>query len=116
QGESADDTHTSSGKLLPVDRNIFAINPGTLLGCDIESKNGTLDFSARRLDRLARFLGHGAGELFFTFSDTLGYTAQNTLALEGGQSASGTEGLYDGGYRGSGVVAHSSTYIGDSCA
>src|SRR5205085_11857789 len=113
QGKAAHQAPTSGGKLLPVERNVFAINPSALLGCDVESKNGAFDFSARRLNRFSRFLSHGAGKLFFTFCDALRYTSQNSLALEGGQSSRGAEGFYGGGNRGLGVLASALIYLCD---
>src|ERR1700674_573983 len=111
--ESAHEAPASGSKFLPVERNEFAIDPGTLLGCDSESKDGTLDLSARRLDRLTRFLSHGAGQLFFTIKDALGYTAKYSLPLEGGKPARVVKGFYGGGDRGLGVLASALIYLGD---
>ena len=103
QREAAHDAPASGGELLPVERQILAVDPGALLGGDIEGEDGALDLGAGSLDGLARFLRHGAGKFLFALGDVLRHPPQNTLAFESRQPPGGAESFYSGGDRGLGV-------------
>ena len=60
-----DDAPTPGGRLLPIQRQIFAVAANRLFGGDVEGKDGAINFHASALDGLARFQRNGAGKFFF---------------------------------------------------
>ena len=56
QRKAPHDAPASSGELLPVEWQVLAVDPRALFGGNLKGKDGALDFGARGLDRLARFL------------------------------------------------------------
>lgn len=63
--EAAHYSPAAGGVLLPVKRQVFAINARTFLGGNGESKNRPIDFRSCRFDGLACLLGKGVRKLFF---------------------------------------------------
>ena len=102
-GKAAHDAPASGGELLPVERQILAVNPRALLGGNVESKDGALDLGTRGLDRLARLLRHGAGKFLLALVDVLRHPPQHALAFESWKAPGGPESFYCGGNRGLGV-------------
>jgi hypothetical protein len=80
-----DDAPTPGSRLLPIQRQIFAIAANRFFGGNIEGENGAVHFAAGALDGLARFERNGAGKFFFALVDAGRNLAQNALAFEGRQ-------------------------------
>ena len=100
--ETFDDAPASGGRLLPIQRQIFAIAAHRLFGGDVERKDCAIHFGASTLDRLARFQCNRVGKFFFAIANPDSDLAQHSLALEGGQPAGGPKSLDgggDGGFR-----------------
>ena len=110
------DAPTPGGRLLPIQRQIFAIGTNCLLSRDVESKDSAVNFAASALDGLARFQCDGVGELLFTIANAGRNLAQNPLTFEGGQSPCGSERLDRGGYGSVRVFAASLVDVGDQRA
>ncbi len=79
-----DDAPAPGGRLLPIERQVFAIVANRFFGGDVEGENGAINFGAGALDGLARFESDGVGKLFFAIMDAGRDLAQNSLAFEGG--------------------------------
>ena len=103
QREAAHNAPASGGKLLPVERQILAVNPRALLGGNVEGEDGALDLGARGLDRLARLLRHGAGKFLLALVDVFRHPPQYALAFESRKPPGGPESFYRGCNRGLGV-------------
>ncbi len=103
QREAAHNAPASGSKFLPVERQVLAVNPSALLGGNIKGEDGALDFSPCSLDRLSRFLRHGAGKFLFALRDVLRNPAQHALALESREPPGGTESFDCGRNRGLGM-------------
>ena len=58
--KAANDAPASSGKFLPIQGKELAIDAGALLGGNVKSEDGTVDFDARSLDWFSGLLGEGA--------------------------------------------------------
>ncbi len=113
QREAAHNAPAPGGKFLPVERQVFAVNPRALLGGDIEGEDGAFHLGARGLDRLARFLRHGAGKFLLALGDVLRHPPQHALAFKSRQPAGGAESFYGGCDGGFGVFPPSLEDSGD---
>src|SRR6266545_2583537 len=91
------DTPAASGELLPVERQVFAIDARAFLRRDCKCEDGALDFRTRRLDGLTRFLAQRAREFFFPLRDPFGNPPQHPLPLERRQAPGSAECLYCSG-------------------
>ncbi len=113
-GEALHETPASGGKLLPVERKVFAVNASSFFSGDVEDKHSAIHFDARQLDGLAGFQRQSAGEFVAALGNGFGNAPQHALALEGGQTAGGAERFHSGGNGGFGVFAaslrHSANY------
>ena len=56
QRKALHDTPAASGELLPVERQVLAIDARAFFRRDCKCEDGALDFRARRFDGLTRFL------------------------------------------------------------
>src|SRR5208282_3904545 len=102
QRKTFDDAPASGGRLLPIQRQIFAVAANRFFRGNVERKDGTVNFHASALDGLARFQRNRGGKLFFAIVNADRDLAQHSLALEGGQPPGGPESLDgsgDGGFR-----------------
>ena len=95
--EAAHDAPASGGGFLPVEGKIFAVDASAFLGGDVKGEDGAFDFDARGLDGLAGFLGEGAREFFLALDHESGDLAQDALAFECWEAASGTKSFDRGG-------------------
>src|ERR1700674_3661580 len=116
EGKTFDDTPTPGSRLLPIQRQIFAVAANRLFGGDIENKDSAVNFGASALDWLACFQRNRAGKFFFAIVNAGRNLAQNSLAFEGGQSPRGSEGLDGGGNGGVCVFAASLIHVRDERA
>ena len=101
------DAPTPDRRLLPIQRQIFAIAAYRLFGGDIKRKYGAVNFHASALDGLARFQRNRAGKFIFAIANAGSNPVQNPLPFEGGQPPSSSEGLDGGGNSGFRVFAAS---------
>ncbi len=114
--KTAHDSPTSSGKFLPIKGKELAIDACTFLGGHVESKDGTVDFDARSLDRLACLLGESAREFILAFAHERGNLTQNSLAFECGKPASRSESLDGRSNSGFSMLLAALGYTGDQAA
>ncbi len=111
--KSFDDAPAAGRGLLPVERKILAVAADRFFGGDVKSEDGAVDLHARALDRLAGLLREGARKFILAIANSVGNAAQNTLALEGGQAAGGSERLDRCGNGELGVLTASLANAGD---
>ena len=84
-----DDAPASGGRLLPIQRQIFAIAAnGFFFGGDVERKHCAIHFGPSTLDGLARFQCNRVGKFYLRCAEYRCDLAQHSLALEGRQPAS----------------------------
>src|ERR1019366_6011196 len=103
--ETLHDAPTAGGRLLPVERQIFAVSANCFFCRDVEGEDGALHFHARAFDGLTRLLRERPGKLVSTILNPVGNAAENALAFERGQAARGSKSLDGGGNGSLGVFA-----------
>src|SRR5439155_12012730 len=107
QRRAPHDPPSSGGELLPVERQVLAINPRALFRRYRECKNRAFNCGSRGLDRLACFLRQSAGKFLLAFRNRMCHAAEHPLALECRKPARGSERFYRGLDRRFGVLAAS---------
>src|SRR3954471_23264290 len=98
--KSSDNTPAPCSKFLKIEWYVFSTDSACFFRGDSECEDGAIDLSARGLDGLPCFEGHGARELLTSVGDSGRDLPQNTLPLERRQSASDLKSAYRSGNSG----------------
>ena len=78
--EATDDAPAPGSELLPVQRQVFAVDASAFFRRHIEGEDRAFNLGTGRLDWLARFLRDGVGKLFLAMRDMLRRPAEARAA------------------------------------